>query len=69
MEPIAPHGDELLKMGGPVVGIHTWATLLRDLRRTAWARHLEPTRCVLTTRVRLCDPGTAGEGAPRDGPD
>lgn len=35
MEPIAPHSEKLLKMGGLVVGIRIWATLLRDLRRTA----------------------------------
>ena len=69
MEPIAPHGEELLKMGGLMVGLGTLATLAGISAAPGRASYLDCTRHAVATPPRPCDPGTAGEGvaAPRAG--
>ncbi len=69
MEPIAPHSDELLKMGGLVVGLGTGTTLAGISAAPGRASYLDCTRHAVATPPRPCDPGTAGEGVatPRAG--
>src|SRR5688500_4116876 len=69
MEPIASHGDELLKLGGLVVGLVTGTALVERSARSSPASSLDCTRHAVATPPRPCDPGTAGEGVatPRAG--
>jgi hypothetical protein len=62
MEPIASHGEELLKMGGLVVGPGARTTLTGISTAPDRASYHDCTRHAVAMPPRPCDPGTAGEG-------